>query len=30
MNMYQWLQTQPYDVHREEGVKILRELHILK
>jgi hypothetical protein len=30
MNMYQWLQTQPYDVQREEGLKILRELHILK
>ncbi len=22
MNMYQWLQTQPYDVQREEGLKI--------
>ena len=30
MNMYQWLQTLPYDVQREEGLKILRELHILK
>lgn len=30
MNMYQWLQTQPYDVQREEGLKILRGLHILK
>jgi hypothetical protein len=30
MNMYQWLQTQPYDVQREEGFGILRELHILK
>lgn len=30
MNMYQWLQTQPYDVQREEGLKILRQLHILK
>jgi hypothetical protein len=30
MNMYQWLQTQPYDVQREEGLRILRELHILK
>lgn len=30
MNMYQWLQTQPYGVQREEGLKILRELHILK
>lgn len=30
MNLYQWLQTQPYDVQREAGLKILRELHILK
>ena len=30
MNMYQWPQTQPYDVQREEGLKILRQLHILK
>ena len=30
MNMYQWLQTQPYDVQREEGLKILRRLQILK
>jgi len=30
LNMYQWLQTQPYDVQREEGLKILRNLHILK
>jgi hypothetical protein len=30
MNLYQWLQTQPYDVQREEGLRILRELHILK
>ena len=30
MNMYQWLQTQPYDVQREEGLKILRRLYILK
>lgn len=29
-NMYQWLQTQPYEVQREEGLKILRDLHILK
>jgi hypothetical protein len=29
MNMYQWLQTQPYGVQRDEGLKILRELHIL-
>jgi len=27
---YEWLQTQPYDVQRAEGLKILRELHILK
>jgi hypothetical protein len=30
LNMYQWLQTQPYEVQREEGLKILRRLHILK
>jgi hypothetical protein len=30
MTQYQWLQTQPYDVQREEGLKILRRLHILK
>ena len=30
MTMYDWLQTQPYDVQREEGLKILRRLHILK
>jgi hypothetical protein len=30
MTKYQWLQTQPYDVQREEGLKILRKLHILK
>ena len=30
MNMYQWLQTQPYEVQREEGLTILRNLHILK
>jgi hypothetical protein len=30
MTTYQWLQTQPYDVQREEGLKILRRLHILK
>jgi hypothetical protein len=28
--MYQWLQTQPYDIQREEGLRILRDLHILK
>jgi hypothetical protein len=30
MNLYQWLQTRPYDVQREEGLRILRDLHILK
>ena len=30
LNMYQWLQTQPYEIQREEGLKILRRLHILK
>jgi hypothetical protein len=30
MKMYQWLQAQPYEVQREEGLRILRELHILK
>ena len=30
MNMYQWLQTQPYDVQREEGLKILRNLYIIE
>lgn len=30
MNLYQWLQTQPYDVQRKEGLRILRYLHILK
>jgi hypothetical protein len=30
MTEYQWLQTQPYDVQREEGLKILRRLYILK
>jgi hypothetical protein len=29
MTMYEWLQTQPYEVQREEGLKILRQLHIL-
>jgi hypothetical protein len=28
--LYQWLQTQPYDVQREYGLNILRELRILK
>lgn len=30
MTMYEWLQTQPYDVQREWGLRFLRELHILK
>ena len=30
MTKFQWLQTQPYEVQREEGLKILRELNILK
>jgi hypothetical protein len=30
MNMYQWLQTQPYEVQHKEGLRILRDLHILK
>jgi hypothetical protein len=30
LNMYQWLQTQPYEVQREEGLKILRRLNILE
>lgn len=30
MTMYEWLQTQPYDVQREEGLKILRQLYILQ
>lgn len=30
MNIYQWLQTQPYEVQREEGLRILRDLGILK
>jgi hypothetical protein len=29
MTEYQWLQTQPYGVQREEGLRILRNLHIL-
>jgi hypothetical protein len=28
--LYQWLQTQPYDVQRSEGIGILRELRVLK
>lgn len=30
MTLYQWLQTQPYEVQREYGLKMLRDLHILK
>ncbi len=30
MTMYEWLQTQPYEVQREEGLRILRKLSILK
>ena len=30
MTLYDWLQTQPYEVQREFGLKILRDLHILK
>jgi hypothetical protein len=30
MTMYQWLQTQSYDIQREEGLKILKRLNILK
>jgi hypothetical protein len=30
MTWYEWLQTQPYQVQREEGLKILRKLNILK
>jgi hypothetical protein len=30
MSLYDWLQTQPYDVQRQEGLKVLRNLHILK
>jgi hypothetical protein len=30
VSRYQWLQTQPYDVQREEGLGILRKLHILE
>ena len=28
MTLYQWLQTQPYEVQRERGLKIPRDLHI--
>jgi hypothetical protein len=30
LNLYQWLQTQSYEVQRETGLEILRELNILK
>jgi hypothetical protein len=30
MTVYKWLQTQPYDVQRERGLQILRDLRILK
>ena len=30
LTLYQWLQTQPYEIQREYGLKILRDLHILK
>jgi hypothetical protein len=30
MTLYEWLQTQPYEVQREWGLRILRDLHILK
>jgi hypothetical protein len=30
MSLYEWLQTQPYDVQRERGLQILRDLRILK
>jgi hypothetical protein len=30
MTLYDWLQTQPYDVQRRIGLDILRDLHILK
>ena len=30
MTMYEWVQTQSYDVQREEGLKILRQLFILQ
>jgi hypothetical protein len=30
MTVYEWVQTQPYDVQRAEGLKILRDLNILK
>jgi len=30
ISIYEWLQTQPYEVQYEEGLKILRRLHLLK
>ena len=30
MNLHQWLQTQPYEVQRKIGLKILQDLYILK
>ncbi len=30
LTLYQWLQMQPYNVQREYGLKILRDLHILE
>ena len=30
LTLYEWLQTHPYAVQREFGLKILRDLHILK
>jgi hypothetical protein len=30
ITLYQWLQTQPYEVQREYGLQILRDLNILK
>jgi hypothetical protein len=30
MKVYQWLQTQPFDVQYNEGVKIMRDLKIIQ
>ena len=30
MTKYEWIQTQPYDVQREEGLRILRRLHVIE
>jgi hypothetical protein len=30
MSLRNWLKTQPFDVQREEGLKVLRKLGILK